>query len=183
MDNTIEFIEVLLKLNGSELESLNQVISILKKELVEVDMDTSGFGVTPMTNKVTELAKRIKETSIELRCARQHKHELLLILDNAKEEKQKMTRELRDNDCYVECGVCREHSKVALSEEKAREGCDFCNESEQIQNPYGDIMEMDDGVLILDTEGYPRVTFRIKYCPDCGRELSGNADGMEGEND
>ena len=93
---------------------------------------------------------------------------------------------LRDNDCYVECGVCREHSKVALSEEKARdawnaalrdmlkrrEGCDFCNESEQIQNPYGDIMEMDDGVLILDTEGYPKVTFRIKYCPDCGRELS-----------
>ena len=62
---------------------------------------------------------------------------------------------------------------------KRREGCDFCNESEQIQNPYGDIMEMDDGVLILDTEGYPRVTFRIKYCPDCGRELSGNAEQVK----
>ena len=88
MDNTIEFIETLLKLNGCELDSLNQVISNLKKELVEVDMDTSGFGVTPMTNKVTDLAKRIEEKSIELRCARQHKHELLLILDNAKEEKE-----------------------------------------------------------------------------------------------
>lgn len=65
---------------------------------------------------------------------------------------------------------------------KRREGCDFCNESEQIQNQYGDIMGMDDGVLILDTEGYPRVTFRIKYCPDCGRELSGNAEQVkEGE--
>ena len=40
-------------------------------------------------------------------------------------------------------------------------------------------MEMDDGVLILDTEGYPRVTFRIKYCPDCGRELSGNAEQVK----
>ena len=54
---------------------------------------------------------------------------------------------------------------------KRREGCDFCNESEQIQNQYGDIMGMDDGVLILDTEGYPGVTFRIKYCPMCGRKL------------
>ena len=62
---------------------------------------------------------------------------------------------------------------------KRREGCDFCNESEQIQNPYGDIMEMDDGVLILDTEGYPKVKFRIKYCPDCGRELSGNAEQVK----
>lgn len=65
---------------------------------------------------------------------------------------------------------------------KRSEGCDFCNESEQIQNQYGDIMEMDEGVLILDTEGYPGVTFRIKYCPDCGRELSGNAEQVkEGE--
>ena len=65
---------------------------------------------------------------------------------------------------------------------KRREGCDFCNESERIQNQYGDIMGMDDGVLILDTEGYPGVTFRIKYCPDCGRELSGNAEQVkEGE--
>ena len=28
---------------------------------------------------------------------------------------------MRDNDCYVECGVCGEHSKVALSEDKARD--------------------------------------------------------------
>ena len=62
---------------------------------------------------------------------------------------------------------------------KRSEGCDFCNESERIQNQYGDIMEMDDGVLILDTEGYPKVTFRIKYCPDCGRELSGNAEQVK----
>ena len=62
---------------------------------------------------------------------------------------------------------------------KRSEGCDFCNESERIQNQYGDIMEMDEGVLILDTEGYPRVTFRIKYCPDCGRELSGNAEQVK----
>ena len=54
---------------------------------------------------------------------------------------------------------------------KRSEGCDFCNESERIQNQHGDIMEMDEGVLILDTEGYPRVMFRIKYCPDCGRKL------------
>ena len=26
-----------------------------------------------------------------------------------------------DNDCYVECGICGEHSKVALSEDKARD--------------------------------------------------------------
>ena len=26
-----------------------------------------------------------------------------------------------DNDCYVECGICGVHSKVALSEEKARD--------------------------------------------------------------
>ena len=62
---------------------------------------------------------------------------------------------------------------------KRSEGCDFCNESERIQNQYGDIMEMDEGVLILDTEGYPRVTFRIKYCPDCGRELSGTAEQVK----
>jgi hypothetical protein len=67
---------------------------------------------------------------------------------------------------------------------KRRRGCDFCNESEQIQNQYGDIMGMDEGVLILDTEGYPGVTFRIKYCPDCGRELSGNAEQVkEGEDE
>ena len=28
---------------------------------------------------------------------------------------------MRDNDCYVECGVCGGHSKVALSEDKARD--------------------------------------------------------------
>ena len=28
---------------------------------------------------------------------------------------------MRDNDCYVGCGVCGEHSKVALSEDKARD--------------------------------------------------------------
>ena len=28
---------------------------------------------------------------------------------------------LRDSDCYVECGICGEHSKVALCEEKARD--------------------------------------------------------------
>ena len=67
---------------------------------------------------------------------------------------------------------------------KRSEGCDFCNESEQIQNQYGDIMEMDDGVLILDTEGYPGVTFRIKYCPMCGGELSGTAEQVkEGEDE
>ncbi len=27
----------------------------------------------------------------------------------------------RDNDCYVECGICGEHSKVALSEDEARD--------------------------------------------------------------
>ena len=28
---------------------------------------------------------------------------------------------IRDNDCCVACGVCGEHSKVALSEEEARD--------------------------------------------------------------
>ena len=28
---------------------------------------------------------------------------------------------MRDDDCYVECGTCGEHSKVALSEGKARD--------------------------------------------------------------
>ena len=28
---------------------------------------------------------------------------------------------LQDNDCYVACGICGEHSKVALCEEKARD--------------------------------------------------------------
>ena len=28
---------------------------------------------------------------------------------------------LRDDDCYVECRICGEHSKVALSEDKARD--------------------------------------------------------------
>ena len=32
---------------------------------------------------------------------------------------------MRDNDCYVECGVCGEHSKVALSEDKARDAWNY----------------------------------------------------------
>jgi hypothetical protein len=28
---------------------------------------------------------------------------------------------MRDNDCYVECGVCGGHTKVVLSEDKARD--------------------------------------------------------------
>jgi hypothetical protein len=28
---------------------------------------------------------------------------------------------MRDNDCYVECGICGGHTKVVLSEEKARD--------------------------------------------------------------
>ena len=28
---------------------------------------------------------------------------------------------IRDNDCCVACGVCGEHSKIALSEEEARD--------------------------------------------------------------
>ena len=74
-------------------------------------------------------------------------------------------------DGYRRIDACKAAIAALRDMLKRREGCDFCNESEQIQNQYGDIMEMDDGVLILDTEGYPKVTFRIKYCPDCGRKL------------
>lgn len=28
---------------------------------------------------------------------------------------------MRDNDCYVECGICGVHTKVVLSEDKARD--------------------------------------------------------------
>lgn len=28
---------------------------------------------------------------------------------------------MRDNDCYVECGICGGHTKVVLSEDKARD--------------------------------------------------------------
>lgn len=28
---------------------------------------------------------------------------------------------LRDNDCYVECGICGGHTRVALSEDRARD--------------------------------------------------------------
>ena len=32
---------------------------------------------------------------------------------------------LRDDDCYVECGICGEHSNVALSEEGARDAWNY----------------------------------------------------------
>ena len=32
---------------------------------------------------------------------------------------------MRDDDCYVECGICGEHSKVALSEDKARDAWNY----------------------------------------------------------
>ena len=68
----------------------------------------------------------------------------------------------------------------ALREQlKRSEGCDACKEDGFFQNRYGDILRMDGDVLILETEGYPGVTFRCDYCPKCGRQLFGNTEQVK----
>ena len=64
-----------------------------------------------------------------------------------------------DNDCYVECGICGEHSKVALCEEKARDAWNAALRSPDPDTGCPECSWID-----------PALSDR-NYCKNCGRRL------------
>ena len=93
-----------------------------------------------------------------------------------------------DNDCYVECGICGVHSKVALCEEEARDawnhamgmqealdaltpstGCPECGGKIRIDIPPGnDSVRASTG---FQRDGGDKAERRCNQCVICGAEM------------
>ena len=83
-----------------------------------------------------------------------------------------------DNDCYVECGICGEHTKVAPSEEKARDawntamgwkGGAECGKIRIDIPPGNDSVRASPG---LQRDGGDKTERWCNQCVICGQEMS-----------